>query len=107
MHGCRVFYIVFDVCGNLISLTFLGSVFATGLSEIWYGLGVLLGAFAGWSIAYARLRYVEKNLDRDTFCRWQLLDRGKGKMPSGVVYQKDDGGQKGKRGGGRWKQAES
>lgn len=92
---------------SFCAVTFLGSVFATGLSEIWYGLGVLLGAFAGWSIAYARLRYVERNLDRDTFCRWQLLDRGKGKMPSSVVYQKDGGGQKGRRGGGRWKQAES
>ena len=36
---------------SFCAVTFLGSVFATGLSEIWYGLGVLLGAFAGWSIA--------------------------------------------------------
>ena len=75
-------------------VTFLGSVVATHLSEIWYGLGVLLGAFTGWTVAYARLRWVEKNLDRNTFCKWLLLKRGKGKMPSSVVYRKSDGTKK-------------
>lgn len=88
LNGAVLTTLVF--CG----VTFLGSVFATYLSEIWYGLGVLLGAFAGWSVAYARLRWVEKNLNRNTFCKWLLLKRGRGKMPSSVVYQKDNEGQK-------------
>ena len=71
-------------------VTFLGSVAAMQLSEIWYGLGVLLGAFTGWTIAYARLRWVEKHLDRNIFCKWQLLKRGKGKKPSDLVYRKPD-----------------
>ena len=41
--------------------------------------------------------HVEKNLDRNIFCKWMLLKRGKGKMPSGLVYQKDDGTQNKKR----------
>lgn len=71
-------------------VTFLGSVAAMQRSEIWYGLGVLLGAFTGWTIAYARLRWVEKHLDRNIFCKWQLLKRGKGKKPSDLVYRKPD-----------------
>ena len=71
-------------------VTFLGSIAAMQLSEIWYGLGVLLGAFTGWTIAYARLRWVEKHLDRNIFCKWQLLKRGKGKKPSDLVYRKPD-----------------
>lgn len=69
-------------------VTFLGSAAAMQLSEIWYGLGVLLGAFAGWTIAYGRLRWVERHLDRNIFCKWQLLKRAKGKKPSDIVYRK-------------------
>ena len=101
MYAAVLFlYYYNDLTGAVMAMlsfclvTFLGSVYATHLSEIWYGLGVLLGAFAGWTVAYARLRWVEKNLDRNIFCKALLLKRGRGKMPSGVVYQKSDGTQK-------------
>ena len=71
-------------------VTFLGSIAAMQMSEIWYGLGVVLGAFAGWTIAYGRLRWVEKHLDRNIFCEGQLLKRGRGKKPSDIVYRKLD-----------------
>lgn len=94
MYAANLFlYYYNDLNGALLTtlvfcgVTFLGSVYATHLSEIWYGLGVLLGAFAGWSVAYARLRWVERNLNRNTFCKWLLLKQGKGKMPSSVVYR--------------------
>ena len=93
LNGAVLTTLVF--CG----VTFLGSVYATHLSEIWYGLGVLLGAFAGWSVAYARLRWVERNLNRNTFCKWLLLKRGKGKMPSSVVYRNSSVEKKKKRRG--------
>ncbi len=93
LNGAVLTTLVF--CG----VTFLGSVYATYLSEIWYGLGVLLGAFAGWSVAYARLRWVERNLNRNTFCKWLLLKRGKGKMPSSVVYRNSSVEKKKKRRG--------
>ena len=104
MYAAILFlYYYNDLAGAVLTtfsfclVTFLGSVYATHLSEIWYGLGVLLGAFAGWTVAYARLRRVEKNLEKNTFCKWMLLKRGRGKMPSGVVYQKSDGTRKKKR----------
>lgn len=96
----------FSFCG----VTFLGSLFATHLSEIWYGLGVLLGSFVGWSIAYARLRWVEKNLYSTIFCKGILLKRGKGKMPSSVVYRCSDKEEKALTKGEKerkWKQAAS
>lgn len=66
--------------------TFIGSVVATYLPDIWYGLGMLSGAMVGWTAAYFRLRWVEKNLDRHIFCRGSLLEKGKGKKPSYKVY---------------------
>lgn len=69
-------------------VTFLGSIFATQLPEIWYGVGVVMGAFTGWTIAYMRLRWVERHLDTQVFCKGTLLKRGKGLRPSGRVYKK-------------------
>lgn len=66
--------------------TLAGSVLATRLSEIWYGLGVLVGAFAGWTMAYIRLRWVARNLDVHIFCRGSLLRKRSGEQPSGKVY---------------------
>ena len=66
----------------------IGSLIATHLPVIWYGAGVIAGAFAGWSVAYARLRWVEKNMDRHVFCRGNLIPQGKGKRPSGMVYER-------------------
>lgn len=104
MYAAILFlYYYNDLAGAVLTtfsfclVTFLGSIYATHLSEIWYGLGVLLGAFAGWTVAYARLRRVERNLERTTFCKWLLLKRGRGKMPSSVVYRSSDGIQKKKK----------
>ena len=74
----------FMFCGT----TFLGSVLATRLPEIWYGIGVVAGAFVGWTVAYMRLRWVEKNLDTHVFCRGVLVKQGNGPEPSGMVYGK-------------------
>ena len=101
MYSAIIFlYYYNDLTGAVLTslsfclVTFLGSIVASHLSEIWYGLGVLLGAFTGWTVAYARLRWVEKHLDRSTFCKWQILKRAKGKKPSDIVYRKADGNQK-------------
>ncbi len=67
-------------------ITALGSVLSSHLPEIWYGLGLLLGSVSGYAIAYFRLRWMERNLDRQVFCRGTLLDRGSGEKPSGLVY---------------------
>ena len=69
-------------------VTFLGSLAATHLSEIWYGLGLLLGAFTGWTTAYIRLRWVERNMDRHIFCNGILVKQGNGPQPPAMVYSK-------------------
>ncbi len=69
-------------------VTFAGSIFATKLDEIWYGLGVVLGSFVGWTVTYMRLRWIERNIDRHIFCNGNLLKRGKGERPSSKVYDR-------------------
>lgn len=74
--------------GSFCLVTLIGSIFATHLSEIWYGIGVVLGAFIGWTIAYARLRWVERNLDVNVFCQGQIIKSEMEPRPSGIVYEK-------------------
>ena len=69
-------------------VTFLGSIFATHLPELWFGIGVVMGAFAGWTVAYARLRRMEKRLDVHIFCQGSLLKPGMGTQPPARVYEK-------------------
>ncbi|MCR5639950.1 MAG: exopolysaccharide Pel transporter PelG [Lachnospiraceae bacterium] len=64
------------------------SIVATGWQEIWYGMGLVAGAFVGWTIGYLRLRWVEKNLERHIFCEAHLLNRAKGARPSDMVYER-------------------
>ena len=69
-------------------VTLIASIFATHLEEIWYGLGALLGSLAGWTVAYLRLRWVERNMDTHIFCRGLLLKREYGPKPTSLVYEK-------------------
>lgn len=71
-------------------LTFLGSVIATHLPELWYGSGLVLGAFAGWTVAYFRLRHIERRLDAHVFCKGSLLKPGMGTMPPAKVYDRTE-----------------
>ncbi len=81
-----------DLKGSLIVsfiflvATFGFSVIATFLSDIWYGIGVVLGSFIGYAVSYFRLRWVEKHLDTHIFCRGSLLRAGTGKKPPHKVY---------------------
>lgn len=95
MYAAILFlYYYNDMTGSVLTavsfcaVTFIGSLFAMQLSEIWYGIGVVLGAFAGWTVAYARLRWVERNLDTHVFCQGYMIGRELGPKPSGIVYEK-------------------
>lgn len=97
MYAAILFlYYYNDMAGAVLTslcffgVTFIGSVFAMHLSEIWYGIGVVLGSFTGWTVAYVRLRRVESNLDIHIFCQGMLLKSANGPMPSGLVYQIQD-----------------
>lgn len=93
MYSAIIFLYYFnDMTGSLLTsltfclVTFLGSVFASHLDEIWYGIGVVLGSAVGFTVAYFRLRWVEKHMDVHIFCRGSILRRGKGKRPDGQVF---------------------
>lgn len=73
------------------TMTFLGSVFSMRLPEIWYGLGVVLGAFVGWTLAYIRLRWIERNLNTYIFCEGFLLRHESRERPSSKVYDRETG----------------
>lgn len=84
-----------DLTGVLLTsfvfclVTFLGSIFATHLSELWFGIGLVAGAFSGWTVAYFRLRYMERRLDEHVFCKGSLLKPGMGTKPPAKVYDKN------------------
>ena len=71
-------------------VTLFGSILAMRLTEIWYGIGLVIGSFVGWSVAYMRLRWVEKNLDTHIFCQGFILKKENSPKPSGLVYKRKD-----------------
>lgn len=83
-----------DLEGSLLTaavfcvITMAGALAATHFSDIWYGIGLVFGAFAGWTIAYMRIRWLERNLDEHIFCNGHLLQKGKGTRPSDKVYDR-------------------
>lgn len=83
-----------DLTGALFStvsfcaVTGLVSYFATGLEYKWFGIGLVAGSFIGFTVAYFRLRWVERNMDVHTFCNGELFPGRKGTMPDSVVYRK-------------------
>lgn len=87
-------YYFSDLTGSLLTavvfcaVTLVGSIVATFLPAIWYGIGLVLGAICGWAVAYLRLRYIEKNLDRHVFCVGTIMKPGKGKKPDNMVYNR-------------------
>ena len=74
-------------------ITLVGSIFASHLNEIWYGLGLVMGSVVGFSAAYFRLRHIEKTLDERTFCnapgQQELVPRESGKKPPAMVFSRN------------------
>lgn len=72
--------------------TWLGSIAASRLTEIWYGLGLIIGAFVGFTTAYFRLHRIEQTIDERTFCpsgsAGTLVPQAKGKRPPSMVYKR-------------------
>ncbi len=96
MYSAMLFLYYFNDMSGMVmatlsffAVTLIGSIFATRLDEIWYGIGVVLGSFTGWTVTYMRLRWIEKNIDRHVFCNGNLMKRGKGERPSSKVFDRN------------------
>lgn len=97
MYAALLFlYYYNDVAGTIITsfsffiVTLAVSIAVRGLPEIWHGMGLVLGGFAGWTAAYIRLRWIEKNLDVHIFCQGNIIKWENAPKPSGLVYKKVD-----------------
>lgn len=96
---CNTIFLYYfdDMDGALLTgLLFLlgsaaGTLWSMRLSAEFYGAGVFLGGLLGWAFSYFRLRYIEKTFDGHIFCRGQILEERRDRMPSGVVYEKGKG----------------
>ena len=75
--------------------TLITSAIATHFTDIWYGMGVVMGSFIGWTVAYLRLQWIEQNLDVHIFCNGHLLKKRKGSRPSSKVYDRYEAEEKG------------
>lgn len=85
-----------DLAGAMLSsiifcgVVFAGSILSSHLSTIWYGLGVVIGSFVGFTVAYFRIRWLERHLDEHIFCRGILFPVKRGKIPDSCVYKRSD-----------------
>lgn len=90
-----------DEMGALLSallfcvVTWAGSLISRNLPSIWYGLGLTMGSFVGFTAAYFRLRWVERNMDWHIFCAGSLLRVRREERPSSVVYRRAEKQKKG------------
>lgn len=78
-------YTAFLFCSG----TFLGSLVSMRLPELWYGAGLVCGAFLGFTAGYFRLRWVECHMDEHIFCQGILFPVKRGKRPPDRVYGSD------------------
>ena len=101
MYAAIIYLYYFnDLTGALLTTssfcltTFVVSIIATHLPDVWYGLGITIGSLIGWIVAYFRLRWLEKNIDIHIFCNGNILKRGKGIQPDSVVFDRTKENQK-------------
>lgn len=95
MYAAIMFLYYFnDLAGSLLTtcsfcvVTLVGSIFATHLPDIWYGVGLIAGTFTGWTVSYMRIRWIEKHMSVHMFCQGALLKQENVPAPSSKVYDK-------------------
>lgn len=95
MYAVIIFLYYFnDLTGALLTagsfclVTLVASYISSFLPEIWYGLGVTLGALVGWCVSYFRIRHLEKHLDDHIFCTGRIIKTGKGRKPTSKVFDR-------------------
>ena len=54
-------------------ITLVGSLISRHFDTLWYGTGLVAGAFTGWTYAYFRLSWLESHLHIHIFCNGSIL----------------------------------
>ena len=85
MKGCVLTGLAFCL------ITMAGSMISTHFSEIWYGAGLVMGSFFGFTVGYFRLRWVERHMDVHIFCQGELFKIKRGRKPSAKSYDRKEG----------------
>lgn len=95
MYAAIIFLYYFnDLDGALLTsavfafVTLVAAVIAVFLSPIWYGIGLFIGALAGWSVAYFRLHYLEKHMDEHVFCGGNIMRKVREERPDNKVFDR-------------------
>ena len=95
MYAQIIFLYYFsDTTGSLLTAvvfclgTLLGSIWATTLPIIWYGSGLVIASLLGWTVAFFRIRYIERHLEGHIFCRERIMKAGEGEKPSNLVFDR-------------------
>lgn len=70
--------------------TLVGAYLSTKLEPYWFGIGFFFGALTGFTGAYFRIRYIEKNIDCHIFCRGHIIECGDGKKPDNKIYVREN-----------------
>ena len=87
-----------DLTGSMLTgiafcvSVFIFSLLSMNLPEDWYALGVFAGSIVGWTVAYFRVRWVERHLNEHIFCRGSIVEELNRPMPSPKVYDRRLGG---------------
>ena len=68
--------------------TFAGSIWSSGLPDIWAGMGLVIGALIAFTVAFFRLHWLENHIAEHTFCKGTIIERVGKEKPTGKVFQK-------------------
>ncbi len=74
---------------TFVLVSLVGAIISTRLQPAWYGTGFLLGALASYFISFLRLRSMERNIYRHTFCWGSIMTLRREFAPSAEVYHRD------------------
>ena len=67
-------------------VSFVGSLITSQFTTMWHALGFTLAAFLAFTFSYFRLRWYEKNIDVQIFCKGSIIKQIQEEKPRSDVY---------------------
>ncbi len=80
--GCMILSIIF------VGVSFIATLFTRNLDIAFYGFGFGIGALAGFTFGFFRLKFIEKNINKHIFCDDAVVKPVKRAPKRNVVYKK-------------------